>query len=91
MLLSGCIAGFFKSIIMISASFPGANTSHSSKPRAFAPPSVAIFKTSYPSIQAASLLITFCKVETKYISLNISSALLEAAPSVPIPIFNPAF
>ena len=90
-LCTGCIFGRCKSIKIKSANWPSFTYMHSGSPIASAPPVVAIFKTSAASITAASSYFNFGRTAAKYISRNMSSALLLAGPSVPIARLIPAF
>ena len=88
-LLIGCILGWCKSIIIISANLPGFKISAFCKPIAWAPLTVAIYNTSLASQLLASWHFSFWSPVTKNISLNISKALFDAGPSVPIAILIP--
>ena len=54
-----------------------------------APFTITIFKICFGFKAVGSELETFCKVVVRYISLNISIALLLAGPSVPIATLKP--
>ena len=55
-----------------------------------APPTQAISSTSSAGQAAASPVTSFCSAETRYISRNMSRALLLPAPSVPMASPTPA-
>ena len=65
-------------------------SSQSSSPITRAPPTQAISSTRSAPPAAASESFTFCSTEARYISLKKSSALLLAAPSVPMAMGMPA-
>ncbi len=90
MLFTGCMFGLSRSRTVMSASLPGAISSHSSRPIARVPPTQAISSVLSALPAAASIFFSFCSAETRYISRNMSSALLLPAPSVPMASGTPA-
>ena len=89
-LFSGCMFGWFRSIMTRSAFLPTARLSQSNNCMACAPPVVAIYKISSALTHSASISRTFASAEVKNISRNISKQLLLAGPSVPIAMEIPS-
>ena len=69
---------------------PGATSMQLSRPIAFAPPTQAISSTLSAGQAEASPAVSFPSAETRYISRNMSRALLLPAPSVPMARGTPA-
>ena len=69
---------------------PGAMSVQRSSPIAFAPPTQAISSTLSAGQAEASFTANFCSAVTRYISRNMSRALLLPALSVPMASGTPA-
>ena len=84
MLFIGRMFGLLRSITARSAFLPTAMPSQSFKPIARAPPTQAASSTFAASTAEASFSRYLASALTRYISRNMSRALFEPAPSVPM-------
>ena len=89
MLLRGVNWGLSRSMSTMSALYPGSIFPKLSRPKAFAPFTVAIFTTSPALHTVGSSVTPFCSSAAKLISVYIFRLLFDAWLSVPMATFTP--